>query len=51
MQTLGFGGWDLYAPFLGLAGLAVLYNTLGFIALRRSKPRYLPLTGNAKKVA
>lgn len=40
---LGFGSNQLWQPFLGLAGLALAFHSLGYLMLSLSKPKYLPL--------
>lgn len=45
LHTLGFHPNQLWLAFVGLLALIVGYNGLGYILLRRSKPRYLPLSG------
>ena len=40
----GFGSTPFYEPFVGLLGLVIFYNVLGYSLLRFTKPKYLPLT-------
>ena len=48
VDRLGFGSNELWQAFLGLGALIVFYNALGYLFLRITKPKYLPLT-KAKK--
>jgi hypothetical protein len=41
---LNFEGNELWEAFLGLALLVFGYNLVGFLVLRFTKPRFLPLT-------
>lgn len=43
LDRLGMNDYDVWMAFVGLLGLLVFYNTLGYIFLRLTKPRYLPL--------
>jgi ABC-type multidrug transport system ATPase subunit/ABC-type multidrug transport system permease subunit len=43
LERLNFNPSQLWLSFVGLAALTGFYNTLGYILLRRSKPRFLPL--------
>lgn len=49
LSTLGFNPNELWLGFVGLFALIIGYNGIGYILLRRSKPKYLPLTGIGKK--
>jgi ABC-type multidrug transport system ATPase subunit/ABC-type multidrug transport system permease subunit len=51
LAQLGFSGNHLWQGFVGLLGLALGYNTLGYLLLRFTKPRYLPLTSTAAAAA
>ncbi len=41
---LNFGGNYLWQPFLGLSMLVLGFNAIGYLVLRFTKPRLLPLT-------
>lgn len=41
LDRLGFGGNELWQGFLGLGCLIVGFNFIGYVLLRRSKPKYL----------
>jgi ABC-type multidrug transport system permease subunit len=43
LDRLGMSEYELWMAFVGLLGLLVFYNTLGYLFLRLTKPRYLPL--------
>ena len=53
LDQLGFNADQLWLAFVGLIALIIGYNGLGYILLRRSKPRYLPLSARTagKKTA
>ena len=44
LATLHFNPDDLWLAFVGLIALILFYNGIGYILLRRSKPKYLSLT-------
>ena len=44
LNMLGFNADHLWLAFVGLCALIFGYNGLGYILLRRSKPKFLPLT-------
>lgn len=47
---LGFEGNHLWEAYVGLASLVFGYNLAGYLVLRFTKPKYLPLTKkHAKK--
>ncbi len=46
LDNLGFNANHLWLGFVGLLSLIVGYNALGYLLLRRSKPKYLPLAGD-----
>lgn len=43
LDVLNFNPNELWLAFVGLIALIVGYNGLGYILLRRSKPKFLPL--------
>jgi hypothetical protein len=49
VEGLGFEPTRLWLGFVGLVSLIFFYNGIGFVLLRRSKPRYLPLSAAAAK--
>ena len=51
LNTLEFNANELWLGFVGLIALIFLYNGVGYILLRRSKPKFLPLTHTGKKDA
>lgn len=48
LATLGFNPSQLWLGFVGLLALIGFYNGLGYILLRRSKPKYLPLSSQSR---
>lgn len=49
LDGLGFGSNHLWQTFLGLSLLIVGFNLLGYLLLRFTKPRYLPLANPPAK--
>ncbi|KAG7673347.1 hypothetical protein Ndes2526B_g03213 [Nannochloris sp. 'desiccata'] len=47
LENLQFNPDKLWLAFVGLIALIVGYNGIGYILLRRSKPKYLPLSSNS----
>lgn len=43
LEQLDFNANQLWLGFVGLAALTAWYNVIGYILLRRSKPRFMPL--------
>lgn len=43
LARLGFNPGDLWLAFVVLIGLLVFYNTMGYVFLRLSKPRTMPI--------
>ncbi|GAB4815997.1 hypothetical protein N2152v2_003043 [Parachlorella kessleri] len=43
-NRLGFAGNHLWQAFLGLSCLIAGYNALGYLALRASRPKFLPMS-------
>lgn len=51
-SRLGFGGNEIWQPYLALCCLVLFYNVCGYLVLRfGDKPRFLPLTPAPKKGA
>ncbi|PSC71035.1 ABC ATP-binding isoform 2 [Micractinium conductrix] len=47
LNQLGFGGNHIWEAFVGLLGLTFGFNALGYVFLRLSKPKFLPLAQTA----
>jgi hypothetical protein len=43
ISNLGFSGWQVWEPVLGLSGLIVGYNCLGYLSLRYGSMCLLPV--------
>jgi hypothetical protein len=44
IESLGFNPSELWLGFVGLFSLLVGFNSIGYVLLRRSKPKFMPLT-------
>ena len=49
LDRLGFNANDLWLAFVVLIGLLVFYNSMGYVFLRLSKPKTMPVVENKKK--
>ena len=49
LARLGFSSYDLWLPFVVLVGLLVFYNSMGYVFLRLSKPKTMPITNTEER--
>jgi len=49
LENLQFNPDELWLAFVGLFALIIGFNGIGYILLRRSKPKFLPLSGDTSK--
>ncbi|KAK9828718.1 hypothetical protein WJX72_001697 [[Myrmecia] bisecta] len=49
LNRLSFGGYRTWEGVLGLVGMILLYNCIGYLNLRFTKPRYQPLHALKKR--
>ncbi|KAK9806141.1 hypothetical protein WJX72_003105 [[Myrmecia] bisecta] len=49
LDRLSLGGYETWQGVVGLVGMIILYNCIGYVNLRLTKPRYQPLQALKKR--